>query len=1406
MVKCKALILKYMSEGGRTAVSFEGGRCSSQFLTKSGYIPTWRSVCEQWIQEALEEKEGEVTPVYVLYNAYLKDNPDRYLDIAQFGKILKSRFKNRKCRRGKQGAQIYVYKNVIIKPKAGRTVSQEAQQGCNLKDQSFDHYSSSDYGLFNGTQSIADPFGELGLTEPSSSKLLPPDGFCSVKYGSFNDRQSIPGHAQADMTPRLHSGASSANSIMEETSSPLDLRLPAVLARRKLLSSNPCEHSNYKNTKNSKTNVQDVLESQYHNREEDDRSVCSSLSELSSLVKDSDGNSENGENLHDSVDKSSDFVLVDKHVTASSSKYHNEYVFCNRDDISPKKSMLLDVEVKDIEVEEESCLHLDIDQTDTKSIIENYFRDDSQSTESDEQSNVEMMEDHIVFRLEGEELQEIAPIEFSEEPVREEARNAPRSIGGQTAAKVDSLSRTATETNRMALGRRWVDSNLRDQPGKRTFPWEIAAAYARDHPEEPLTDTNFAVLIRSKFPSRRKKMNHGPKTFYYYQDLELTNPSQLPNTSPILRETTPEGQVLAPNVPAILMSGDGGAPVAVLNPPAESVFTMNGKPYVSLKIVDLPSNTSSAGPSNSKRQRTRSYEVVPNCTIQNEAPGESIVNHTRNARVLESSSGAPDKSSNDMQITVQNLPEDDGMFSQGTASPEHPVRDQSLSSGDEGMFSQGTASPEHPVRDQSISGDEGMFSQGTASPEHPVRDQSLSSGDEGMFSQGTAPPEHPVRDQSLSGDEGMFSQGTTSPEHPVRDQSLSGDEGMFGQGTASPEHPVRDQSISGGEGMFSQGTASPEHPVRDQSLSSGDEGMFGQGTASLEQPVRDQSLSGDEEMFSQGTASPEQPVRDRRDTRDDGMFRKGTASPERPVADVSPSAFSQNLVDAIKAEPMDTETDLLLDIVPEDVKTNPVLMKMDMAVSDYIHGEMFNEIYSHAHDNRYTTSQMSADQVSRETEENTNSIAKRNYLSDVTSKSRKHNVKSNIRNPSPYSTNNGTNKSILNFHNLFSLKQRLSRSSASLKNWRGGRLSQTFDTSCKSPRPKDFKAKKRSNLDGYKRLNGNSNKSLTSNPRKMVVLEHRKRKVKTKRWGAAVQTEAVQNILCVNEVLQVAFHFFSAGSGLSEAVRARRLEATIYRSNPAVSYGEPPSPSSETNSYACQTSSRFIESSKTLTYSKVTSLLRHHQTCQGLGCSYSSDLCLTLRAMYTHITIFSHRCQVWGHFTDLVGRHARSCRQRDCQLAFCLYMKHELHLTNAGAMSDDDDEEERDDLRKEFDRCESHGPHDARLHCGHLPRVQIPLGEKVEAGRTQEYPLKDEAGRTQEYPLKDEAGRTQEYPLKDEAGKTQEYPLKDEVEARTLKLLGNFALPGASPAFVTPIINALSVTADMFRTCTSEAE
>ncbi|XP_037792337.1 uncharacterized protein LOC119587725 isoform X3 [Penaeus monodon] len=1171
---------------------------------RSGYIPTWRSVCEKWIQEALEEKEGEVTPVYVLYNAYLKDNPQQYLDIAQFGKILKSRFQNRKCRRGKQGAQIYVYKNVIIKTKAASMVSQETKKGYKPKAKSSDHFSSMDYKLFNGIQSIADSLGQSGITpESSSSKMLLPVDFSSIKNGSFNNQQSVPGHhGQLPMTPRLHTEASSAN-VSSEATSPLDLRLPAAVARRKLLlSTNPYEYSNYENINNhkkSKIDVLGVLEVQHQNKEEDDRSVCSSLSELSSLAKESsDGNSENDENPHDIADKDHDFMTVftDNHSTALGSKDNMEYVFCNRDLSSPQKSMLLDVEVRDIEVEEESCLYLDYDQANTNAISEKYFKDKLQRKTSDRHSNVKVTEDHFVARPEGGEVKGIAATDLNEGPAQEETRSTPRSSEGQTVTKVETLNRKTIETNRMALGRRWVDHNLRDRPGKRTFPWEIAAAYARDRPEEPLTDTNFAVLIRSKFPSRRKKITSGPRTIYYYQDLELTNPSQLVDNSSVLRETTQDGQNLTPNAPAILMSGDDGAPVAVLNPPAESVFTMNGKPYVSLKIMVSPSSTSSAGdPSNSKGQKTLSYEAVANCKTKNEGSEEGIVNHPHNARVFESSCGSPDKSNDGMLIT----------------------------------------------------------------------DQSLTEG----------------------GDIGCA-------EHPGRDQSQSGDDGMFSKSIASLERSVRDQSLAGNDGMFSDGTVPPKHPMED----------------------------------------------------------------------VTSSAICQNLVDTIKAEPIDAETDLLITVEPSDVNTNPTVTKMDMAVSDYLHKEMLSEeICSYVHDEGCIKSRTSEDQGSQETdspkkEGNINSLTKQ--VADFTSKSLEHKEKSDVRNLSSDSIHKEINKSVVKFQNLFSLERKLSRSSESRKSRKRDRLIQTFDAKGKRPRPNDHQANKRPNLDRYKRLSGHATQS--SSIRKMVVLEHRKRKAK--RWKAVEQ-----NSLRIREVLQVAFHFFSAGSRLSGDERARRLEATIYGNNPAVSYREPSSPSSETNNYACRTSSHFIESTKSLTYSQVTSLLRHHQTCQGLGCSYSSNLCLTLRAMYSHITIFSHRCQVWEHFTDLVGLHTKSCHQWDCQLAFCLYVKHDTHLSGTSVRSD---YEEGDLLRKEFDRCESHGPHGARLYCGHLPRIQIPLCGEVDSVSM----------------------------------KATECHYRDGVEARTLRLLGNFALPGSSPSFVTPIINTLCVTADMLKDYSSEAD
>ncbi|XP_042869454.1 uncharacterized protein LOC122251512 isoform X3 [Penaeus japonicus] len=1046
----------------------------------SGYIPTWRSVCETWIQESLEEKEGAVTPVFVLYNAYLKDNPEQYLDIAQFGKILKSRFQNRKCRRGKQGSQIYVYKNVIIKPKATDTVIPEDQPGSSRNRQSLYHFSPENCGTSNDIQVVSIPLRQLAMT----SKF---------------PRQTEPTSAVLTM----------------DTTLPLDLRHPVVLSRVKAMETpTPYEHSNLE--KISAGNSSESRSNTHLHQEEDDKSVCSSLSEISNVIKDnSDGNSESDESAHNSSDKSNNIVTVfkDEQSVVCNGINNAEYIYCNRDLTSPKRSVLLDIEIKDIKVEEESCLHLDYGQANTTSVNVKPIEGESQGG--------------YATRAEGKRLRESSSSGFREIPVQEETSN---SVEGEVETKAEPLNRTITETNRMALGRRWMDANLQDRPGTRTFAREVAIAYARDHPDEPLTDTNFAVLIRSKFPSRRKSMKKGSSTVYYYQDLALTNhPGELDNY-PALRKTSQENS--ASNVPTILTSGDEQAPFAVLNPPAESVFIMNGKPFVSVKIVDLPS--SGGDSSKSPKRKTLSYELVSNLNTQ--------------------------------------------------------------------------------------------------------------------------------------------------------------------------------------------------------------KGPCQAGLVNLHQSTQAKGI---------------------------------------------PPAFSQN--------PKDTVFDSLVDIDPELVNMNKTVTKVGMAVSDYIHSEMLNEeISSRVCEEGRTSSLESAgqtygDQVTQETdyhetrERITNSKRKSDFLIDVAAKSLAHTEELDINtsvqqkkktkkivSASTINHNEKTSQSVVNLRDVGPSKRKSSQGSVSMKCWDSDlRVFINLVGSGDRQREDTYEAKKWTDLNDYDVLKANDKEQTTSEPRKMMVLEHRKRKIRTKRWKSAARN-ALQNTnaIRIRSVLQVAFQLFSAEPRLTEDQRARRLEAAIYRNNPAVSYRDAPLPFQK-NNFACQASSAFIESSESLSYSEVTSLLKHHQICKGLGCSSSSNLCLTLRAAYTHVSICNHRCQVWKHFTDLVALHAKSCQLWDCPVAFCLFMKHEFYLDNNLLL----ESEQGENLRREFDQCEGQGSHTARLHCCHKPRVQIPLCNNQRAT---------------------------------ENVKGTECQLDDEVESRALRLLGNFVVPGSSPSFTTPIINTLRVTADMLQPFTSE--
>jgi len=163
------------------------------------------------------------------------------------------------------------------------------------------------------------------------------------------------------------------------------------------------------------------------------------------------------------------------------------------------------------------------------------------------------------------------------------------------------------------------------------------------------------------------------------------------------------------------------------------------------------------------------------------------------------------------------------------------------------------------------------------------------------------------------------------------------------------------------------------------------------------------------------------------------------------------------------------------------------------------------------------------------------------------------------------------------------------------------------------------------------------------------------------------------------------------------------LESSLYERNPAVVYD-----ATHLSEHTCCASPALMDAATRLTAGDATQLLCHHQRCPGQGCGYNDSLCCVLRAAYVHITIFRHRCPVWETFARIVERHSQECRESQCTVRFCLFMKHEQHLAKRSSLSLMD-AEQRDLTKAEFDRCEREGRHGADLTCTHLSPVQLPL-------------------------------------------------------------------------------------------------
>lgn len=1114
MVKCRELIWKYFNsepvnnkENSYINISRRKRIYSKAYManaSKSSHRPKWRRVCDDWVDRRLEDRQGVTTPVHVLYNTYLSENPHHYMDIAQFGKVLKSRFKNQKCRRGGQGAQIYVYKNVAIK---------------SLDEAKAD---VSPPGPRLAISSDVTPPLPCPATHTAVTASPPRPGSATLSDVSVSpSRSATPADVRAPSpTQPTKRKASAESSIIPkkrkyifEDSFP-QVAPPASLAAESFVSRS--EHS-----------ASPAAPSMASQQDPSEMAACGSdvqepprlLAKVSNnyhLLSDA-----NSEKLSRSRHWSP-ALIEDSGGTADLPLDHFSKSLSLKQGAFEKDQIYCESNLKTLHKTDTILPPIASENNHSKTLtsIENVL------SEIEKVNNI-INVDSYSLRASSPQSQapkynlrptsHVAPASFDESSLRDEEQHVSGEEGPVEGQGISC---------RMAVGRKWVDAQLRDEPGARTFAWEVAAAYARDHPDEPLPDTSIAVLIRNKFPSRRKAFKQGPVTTYYFQDLELVNREGLCDVpsvkedrgspSSVEGKASPSDHAHGTESSTLVKTSEDGKPIAVVNPPAQSVFMMNGVPCVALRVtpISVGSSGSQGGAAqqgsleSDKRKGSISYEVLSSANLP---------------RIPKEQTDPPSQSPQTHNVSKN------GLFRLSSSAKAEVTP----------LLQSGVAD----------------------SPK-----------------------------QILS-------------NFQVKIESLSENKSAFDQSSSPKYDSNSDMNVS----QYIDSEMNSE--VKDDIVKV------------LPTPLM--------------TDIPNLTEKVNEETKDHIQINENVSSPEK---------ISENLSSAETASP------------------KKVVENAEFQV-----------------------------QKSKAWDADMRKFAR---------------------------TNNQESKKVRRNKNP-------RKSSKPCEN----SLSKTKESEASLARKGD---------DGQ-----NCMESATDQETKHRFDEGRMESIK-------------------RTILETALNLFSEeGAALPEGERARRLEAALYERNPAVHYEDgvpwPSSHSEDAEEFPCRASQVLAEASA-LAQGDATQLLYHHQYCPGQGCSYNGELCLSLRAAYTHISIFRHRCHVWHCFNSVLALHASSCSRVDCPVQFCLFAKHEL--SSRGLVSWSPVEAERQLLRQEFAACERSGRHEARLHCHHRQRVQLPLPKPVAKARG-----------------------------------TQPGDGAADVESRGLEVVGELLVGRRSPSFTSPVLSALQVAA-----------
>ncbi|XP_064113324.1 uncharacterized protein LOC135219984 isoform X2 [Macrobrachium nipponense] len=926
------------------------------------YIPSWRAACDAWVTQKVEDRSGVHTPVYLLYNAYIKDNPDDYMDIGQFGKVLRSRFPYRKRRRGKQGQQVYVYQDVALKqhPSPGE-----------------DAETKSDEKNSHGSTQVESGAGP------------------SIVVGNIAGGRLLP----------------------------------------------------------SSRGVKDTAVD-----------IASDAAQRSSLKR-------------------------------------------------QKVSLGSDYEIQD-----------------------------------------------------------------------------PKAEFGHSSSGDEKYGNTSL--CRMAVGRRWIDANLSYVPGHDTYADEVLQAYLEDHPKEPLTYTSLALLIRGKYPGRRKKVNVGQMVKFVYKDLKLSkatkeepvsvseadsntheNLSFVPvkNLQPhrVTGKTT-ERRVPSPsgnhseqynyhNPPTTPTTVAGSYSFLIADKPSLKDLQMNAlRPSVIAGVVPSTSYQVPGGLDLSKSHRfikrlppSTSHQVrSPPLTFDARMAGNSREELMANAKLMTATDAA--RSQEDMNVSeyLENeLLEINDLNKRGpnyTVSIQVPGRVQVTAHEVNPSFRRDSSSVE--------SEDSACRGKAKVNPmlsNHPkYRKFSIPESDVRILQ------DYPVETKPLSP---LSSPPLSSPLIPVSVSDMTREDRVGRKRSwdyathrsVSPDpHRSWDYNL--------RKSLSPELP---RNWSYGvPEGSY---SSSLE-------ILGSDELYS------------------------------REVTKLGDNS-------RLKGLPRERVEPSLQAIQDFNEKSRAATGKADEVALRAISSPM-----------------------------NSLSIAENGYANANSSKG---------SSGSPTSS---------------------SPPGAAMH-----RLAEEIITS--SPQ-----------------VGEPSQQSMIWSP--SSTLE------RSRLSGSTLDShfkEAIKSVISAAKEIPM-----TAGHLIETNLIMRRMESAIIKENPAISYDE----QQTYEAFSCSATSA-LKDLELNSPEHIIELIRHHQSCSGVGCTTE---CHTLRAAYVHLVIFRHKCSVWDSFCKIIAKHSRRCRILSCDVEFCHFVKHELHLNGISVLPMQL-LKERPSLEEAFRRCEEMGPHDGELHCCHFPAPKLPL-------------------------------------------------------------------------------------------------